>query len=162
MNRIEDLTPRTTDPAFGVAPYHRSNRVVPGRLLAGFYPASGDPGERAEELRALLDVGVQRIVNLTEDGELVDYEPELLVPANPMRMPGERHRHPIKGLKVPTVEAMVMATLDKIDAGVAARRCAYVSCRGGRGRTATVVGCSLARRGIAVGDDALALSKFAG
>jgi protein-tyrosine phosphatase len=45
--------------------------------------------------------------------------------------------------------------LDAIDQANAAGRVVYVHCWAGKGRTGTVVGCWLARHGLAVGDDAL-------
>lgn len=63
-------------------------------------------------------------------------------------------RHPIKDLSVTTPEGM-KGILDSIDQANEAGRIAYVHCWGGRGRTGTVVGCWLARHGIAEGDAAL-------
>jgi protein-tyrosine phosphatase len=45
--------------------------------------------------------------------------------------------------------------LDVIDSQLAQQRPVYVHCWGGRGRTGTVVGCYLARHGIALGEEAL-------
>ena len=50
--------------------------------------------------------------------------------------------------------------LDDIDGAVAAGRKTYLQCWGGRGRTGTVVGCHLARHGLAVGDEALAMVRY--
>ena len=46
--------------------------------------------------------------------------------------------------------------LDEIDHALAKNSPVYVHCLGGKGRTGTVVGCYLARHGIAVGRAALA------
>ena len=54
----------------------------------------------------------------------------------------------------------MQAILNDIDEGVEAGRKVYVHCWGGRGRTGTVVGCYLARHGLAVGDQALAMVKY--
>jgi protein-tyrosine phosphatase len=64
------------------------------------------------------------------------------------------HRKPIKDLGVPAREEM-KEILDIIDAAVGSDLPVYVHCLGGIGRTGTVVGCWLARHGIACGDAAL-------
>jgi hypothetical protein len=159
----------TTHPAFGVSlgviPFDRSYVVVPGRLLAGVYPASDDPAETTAKLRRLLKVGVEHVVNLTEPHEanwqgvaLVNYEPELTALAAEQGREIVCRRFPIRDLDVPTADWM-KTILDDIDEAVAAGRKAYLHCWGGRGRTGTVVGCHLARHGL-VGDEALALVRY--
>jgi len=150
----------TTHPAFGVSlgviPFDRSYVVVPGRLLAGVYLASDDPAETTDKLRRLLAVGVDHVVNLTEPHEanwqgvaLVDYVPELNAIAAEQGREIVCHRFPIRDLNVPPVATM-QAILDDIDEAVAA----------GRRTLSTVVGCYLARHGLAVGDEALALIRY--
>ena len=56
-------------------------------------------------------------------------------------------------MSVPSVEAMT-SILDAIDGAMEAGRTVYVHCWGGIGRTGTVVGCWLVRRGD-TGDEAL-------
>lgn len=150
----------------GVIPFDRSYWVVPGRLLAGVYPASDQPHEATDKLRRLLSVGVRHLVNLTEPTEtnwrgvpLLDYEPELTALAGQQNAVAVCRRFPIRDLDVPSVATM-KAILDDIDRAVAARRTVYVHCWGGRGRTGTVVGCYLARHGLAVGDRALNMVKY--
>lgn len=150
----------------GVIPFDRSYWVVPGRLLAGVYPASDQPHEATEKLRRLLSVGVRHLVNLTEPTEtnwrgvpLLDYEPELTALAGQQNAVAVCRRLPIRDLDVPSVATM-KAILDDIDRAVAAGRTVYVHCWGGRGRTGTVVGCYLARHGLAVGDRALNMVKY--
>ena len=103
--------------------------VVPGRLAAGPYPRDAD------ELRG---AGVDAFVDLTEEGELPEYAPQL----------GglEYRRAPIRDFGVPSVEEMeaILAALDDL---LARRRTVYLHCRGGVGRTGTVVGCYLVRHG---------------
>jgi len=160
----------TTHPAFGVGlnviPFDRSYVVVPGRLLAGVYPASDDPAETTKKLRRLLTVGVSHVVNLAEPHEanwqgvaLVDYEPELNALVVQHGQGIVCRRFPIHDLDVPTVATM-RAILDDINEAVAAGRKVYLHCWGGRGRTGTVVGCYLARHGLAVGNEAMALVRY--
>lgn len=160
----------TTHPGFGVSlnviPFERSYVVVPGRLLAGVYPASDDPAECTAKLRRLLAVGVSHVVNLTEPTEanyqgvrLVNYEPELTALAAERGQEIVCRRFPIRDLDVPSVTTMT-AILDDIDGAVGAGRRLFLSCWGGRGRTGTVVGCYMTRHGLAVGDEALAMVRY--
>ena len=156
----------TTHPAFGVGlgviPFDRSYVVVPGRLLAGVYPASDDPAETTAKLRRLLAVGVDHVEPHEANWQgvaLVNYEPELTALAAEQGREIVCHRFPIRDLDVPSVEAMA-AILDDIDRAVAARRRVLAHCWGGRGRSSTVVGCYLARHGLAVGNEALALIRY--
>lgn len=159
----------TTHPAFGVGlgviPFDRSYVVVPGRFLAGLYPASDDPAETTDKLRRLLAVGVDHVVNLTEPHEanwqgvsLVNYEPELTALAAEQGREIVCRRFPIRDLDVPSVKTM-RVILDDIAEAVAAGHKVYLHCWGGRGRTGTVVGCHLARHGLA-GDEVLALVRY--
>jgi hypothetical protein len=169
MKTTTDVHP-TTHPGFGVAlgviPFERSYIVVPGRLLAGLYPASDQEVETTEKLQRLLAVGVNHIVNLTEPHEanyqgvrLVNYEPELTDLAAEGGQDIVCRRFPVRDLDVPSVTTM-KAILDDID-GAAARGCrCFLHCWGGRGRTGTVVGCYLARHGLAVGNEALAMVRY--
>lgn len=160
----------TTDPGFGVdlgvLPFDRSYWVVPGRLLAGAYPGSENPEEATVKLKRLLDVGVSHVVNLTETCEanydglvLQNYTFELSFLAGAQGVPLVCRRHSIKDLGVPTVAEM-RAILDEIDQALGEGRTAFVHCWGGRGRTGSVVGCYLARHGLAVGDRALAMIRY--
>jgi protein-tyrosine phosphatase len=64
------------------------------------------------------------------------------------------NRRPVNDMDVPSLPEM-KEILDDIDAAIAAGRAVYVHCWGGLGRTGTVVGCWLARHGIARGKSAL-------
>jgi len=160
----------TTEPLYGVhlgiIPYERSYWVVPGRLLAGVYPASDSPKEATAKLQQLLAVGVGHVLNLTESKEanykglpLVDYVPELTALAQQRQRAITCRRLPIRDLDVPSVETM-KAILDDIDDATHSGRTVYAHCWGGRGRTGTVVGCYLARHGLAVGEQALKMVKY--
>jgi hypothetical protein len=112
--------------------------VEPGRLLAGRY---------VEDVDALLAAGVTLFLDLTEENELAPYVDRVSPPA--------RHvRAPIRDFSVPSREAM-QRTLDLLDGELAAGGLVYLHCRGGCGRTGTVVGCHLVARGMPA-DEALA------
>ena len=50
-------------------PFPRSYWVIPGKLLAGFYPGSKDPKEATTKLTALINSGIRHIINLMEPDE---------------------------------------------------------------------------------------------
>ena len=63
----------------------------------------------------------------------------------------------IKDLSVPTERQMVRI-LNQIDMCIN-EKTVYVNCWGGKGRTGTVVGCYLARHGMAAGSDVIDMIK---
>ena len=130
-------------------------------LLAGWYPGDLDAKRAHEKLRGLVGAGIRYIINLMEEDE-VDKKGNPFIPYHGqlMRMAAESGvdvtcvRIPIKDMSVPPRLTMARI-LDEIDQAIAHDLPVYVHCWGGRGRTGTVVGCYLARHGIAVGHDAL-------
>jgi hypothetical protein len=102
--------------------------VVPGRLAAGPYPRDLD------ELQA---VGIDAFVDLTEAGEL---------PAYGVGEGVEYRRTAIRDFGTPSADEMeaILAALEDL---LARGRTVYLHCRGGIGRTGTVLGCYLVRQG---------------
>lgn len=146
-------------------PFPRSYRVVPGRLYAGAYP--GDPDESIMEtkLASLLDCGIRRVVNLMEASEVdhhgrlfSDYTEKLRELAMERGGDASMARFSIRDVSIPS-RALMKEILDHIDRNITEGLPTYVHCWGGKGRTGTVVGCYLARHGIAVGKDALETIK---
>jgi protein-tyrosine phosphatase len=122
-------------------PLPESYWVRPGRLLAGPYPGSYRAEHTRPRLEALRDAGVTVCVDLTETGEMPPYAS--LLPE------GMTHRRlPIPDMDVP-IRAHMIAVLDTLDEVIAQGGTAYIHCFAGRGRTGTVVGCYLARHGVA-------------
>jgi protein-tyrosine phosphatase len=115
--------------------------VVPGRFLAGRYPAS-------EELQDLRAAGVDSFVDLTAPGE------EMLAPYEEDLAGASYRRFPVPDFGHPSPESMA-ALLDLLEDELGAGRVVYLHCRFGIGRTGTVVGCHLVRGGRS-GEDALA------
>ncbi len=131
--------------------------VAPGALLAGMSPSAEGILERRAKLQPLLSVGVRMFVNLMEEHELStagnsfrDYAATVreLEPAAEVR------RMPIVDVNIPT-PAFMREILDAVDAALAAGRPVYVHCRGGIGRTGTVVGCWMLRHKLATAETVL-------
>lgn len=142
-------------------PFERSYWVQPGRLLAGCYPGAPGAREATRKLQGLLDAGIRAVVSLMEPEE-TDHHGRAFRPYDETleRLAAERGvpvtclRLPIPDQCVPT-RATMRQILDTLDRLLADGLPVYVHCWGGKGRTGTVVGCWLARHGLAVGDDAL-------
>ena len=129
-------------------PFSASYWVIPGRLLAGQYPAAFDDASTRDKLARLADAGVNAYIDLTQPGEQLPY-------AHLLPDGATHQRFPIQDLGVPQSHARMTAILDAIDAGLQRGAVIYIHCYAGVGRTGTAVGCYLARRG-APGEPALA------
>ena len=119
---------------------------VSDRFLAGEYPRAKTGCDVFGKLEALLDAGVTLFVDLTEEGELLSYGGEL--------KSAEHRRFPIRDISIPRSTKQTAAILDAIDTHLSEGGVVYLHCWGGVGRTGTIVGCWLARRGYP-GDAAL-------
>ena len=146
-------------------PFSKSFWVQEPLLLAGAFPADSDVSLTREKIEALVRCGIRHVVNLTEADEVnyyglpfVPYEPILEELSEALGAPITNSRHPIGDMGVPTRHLM-KTILDEIDAHLARRTPVYLHCWGGHGRTGTVVGCYLARHGLAHGDQALEMIR---
>ena len=142
-------------------PFSQSYWVEPGRFLAGAYPGATDPLEMTAKLTGLVTLGVDMVINLMEATEqdsagkpYVSYMGELKKLARQQDYDLEILRFPVRDLHVPTRNSL-RNILDTIDQNLAGGGRVYVHCAGGRGRTGTVVGCYLMRRGRATPDNVL-------
>lgn len=145
-------------------PFDRSYWVA-GRLLAGCYPGDGNETETIRKLSGLLRHGICHFVNLMEPDEcdhsgnpFTPYEPIVKSIAGALNWEVSFRRMPIRDMDVPT-ESEMIRILDHIDEKLDSNIPVYVHCWGGRGRTGTVMGCYLARHGIAVGDDVIGIVR---
>ncbi len=122
------------------APISKSYWVVPGKLLAGGYPGAVDAGNAREKLTALVDAGVRSFVDLTERHELEPYDGILREIARERHLDLRYARVPVQDVSTPSADEMTRI-LAHISAEISAGRPVYVHCKGGVGRTGTVVGC---------------------
>lgn len=136
-------------------PNHQTYWVEPGRLLAGEYPGAPSPAAARAKLRPFLQAGVTDFIDLTESHELEPYEALLHEEATALGVTARYDRFPVRDVSVPRHPDEMRGILNAIDSALDAGRVAYVHCWGGIGRTGTVVGCYLVRRG-RTGDEALA------
>jgi protein-tyrosine phosphatase len=127
--------------------------VQPGRLLAGPCPGTD------AHLDALAAAGVTCLLNLQYPDEVNHAgEPfrDYTVPYT-KRLKGRQPlflRMPVRDYSVPDRAGMV-AILDALDGALRDGHTIYLHCWGGKGRTSTVVGCWLARHGLAAGQAAV-------
>jgi hypothetical protein len=144
-----------------IAPLARSYWVVPGKFLAGAYPGAKDMAEVRLNMLDILESGIRCLVSLMELNETENHL-FLFVPYGPivkaLAVGSETEvmllRYPVPDLGIPSREQMV-GILATIDGAIERGMGLYVHCRGGIGRTGTVVGCYLIRHGLATAANAL-------
>ena len=151
VDRMASSGPAT----IGERPLPNSYWVIPGRFAAGEYPGAKDPREAATRLRALLRSGIDHFIDLTtpQDG-LEPYIETAKREARGLGLSPGWERHAIADVSVPSSPEQMSSILNAIDAAMDDGRTVYLHCWGGVGRTGTVVGCWLVRRGH-TGDEAL-------
>lgn len=116
--------------------------------MAGNYPGSISTDEALNNLRWLLQNGINSFLDLTEEGEgnLPAYSDLLEIEAGKINSRVKYKPFPIRDFDVPTVPEMSQI-LKWITAGIADGDTLYVHCYGGKGRTGTVIGCYLVEQG---------------
>ena len=130
-------------------PLPNSYWVLPGALLAGEHPArqAATVADVRDQLRELMDAGIDSFVDLTMPDEFDSYEDALPPDVNYARRPIRDHGIPSRAEQMTEIVAHIERELQQ-------RRRVYVHCHAGIGRTGMVAGCLLIGRG-AGGDRAL-------
>jgi len=132
-------------PRENVPPLPNTYWVVPGRLLAGEYPASHSRADSMERLRRLLGAGVTYFIDLTEPGELAPYDTMLPTGKGASGRYVMYARKPIRDHSVPEAPELMAEILEYVERALEQGHIVYVHCRAGIGRTGTVMGCYLSQ-----------------
>ena len=136
-------------------PIPNSYWVLDGLLLAGEYPGNWYEDKAREKIAAIVGAGIRSFVDLSSpQNGLLPYNGLLRDYASEHGVILDYSHHPIRDMHVPKPEVM-RDILDVLDERVATGRPTYVHCKGGIGRTGTVVGCYLVRHGLSC-EEALA------
>lgn len=128
-------------------PFPDSYWVIPEKFLAGEYPGSTDERMMEHKIKRLLGIGVNHIIDLTQENEARPYFPTISEEASQLGIDFTYERRPIIDFYIPN-EAEMKETLDALDQALNNHKVVYVHCMGGIGRTGTVVGCYLVRHGM--------------
>lgn len=128
----------------------RCYTVLEKRFIAGGYPYNPGSDEPLETLRALIARNIDSFVDLTEEDELTHYHGKFIEITDKKIF---YSRFAIIDYSVPTNEEM-NAILAHINQSLTDNRNIYLHCRGGIGRTGTVVACWLKSQGMS-GEEAL-------
>lgn len=120
--------------------------VLPGKRGASVrYPGRVYRGDLDQDLRALAEAGIRRLILLVDDRELARWgDPAIVERGGAAGV--EVERHPMLDGAAPPDTASMDAILDSIRAARAGGDVA-VACMGGVGRTGTVVACALVAAG---------------
>ena len=144
-------------------PFYPAYWAIPGKLMAGCYPAVAGEGRTLERLEGLIEHGIDHIVDLMEAREMEWRGKPEWVYADRFRSLGKSLGKDVHVDQVGTQDGWIPSkkrmkkTLDYIDQAIREGGAVYVHCWAGRGRTGTVVGCYLARHGYARGRDILTM-----
>ena len=119
--------------------------VIPNQFLAGEYPRTQDEETSQEKIDALVNAGVTAFLDLTEADE--DLKPYAYFLETYQSKGITHQRFPIRDVSTPRSSILTASVLDAIDHHLKRGAMIYIHCRGGIGRTGTMVGCWLARNG---------------
>ena len=115
-------------------------------LFAGQYPGSSHRISHALKLVHIAELGVDSIINLMEEDELIRFTPYQMA-IRGLFPNFTVHSFPIRDMDVPT-RMHLEAILDTMDRDINANKKVYVHCWGGHGRTGTLIGSYLVRHGM--------------
>ena len=144
-------------------PFYPAYWVIPGKLMAGCYPAVADENRSRLRLEGLIEHGIDHIVDLMEAREMEWRGKAQWAYADRFISLGKILDKDVHVEQVETQDGWIPSknrmkkTLDYIDRAILEGGAVYVHCWAGRGRTGTVVGCYLARHGYARDRDILTM-----
>jgi protein-tyrosine phosphatase len=131
-----------------VRPHPNCYWLVPSRVLAGEHPGAVPGFAVAKTVEALLEAGIRRFIDLTEEHEPPsDYGAALEERATARRVRASHRRFPIPDCRVPS-DKLMAEILAAIHSALDASEPVYVHCYAGVGRTGTVIGCLLREHGL--------------
>lgn len=137
-----------SDVSFLPRPIPESYWVIPGQFLAGEYPGVPYfPELTRKRLDFFLSAGFNTFFDLTVAGETEPYEILLREQAACYNLTVSYTRFPIGDFGLPQLDQMT-TLLEALELVLSAGRKCYLHCYGGIGRTGTVIGCYLVRRGL--------------
>lgn len=132
----------------------RHYAVIPGALYAGEIPSALNDEERERKIACLSQLGITKIINLTEPNELNHrgiplqaYDEQATFHFEARGMELSCIRYPIQDLNIPSITQM-RSILNTIEQCITNGGKVYVHCWGGIGRTGTVIGCFLVQQAI--------------
>ena len=139
-------------------------RDVAGRLGMTLLPGKNGPGffqdydrDLPTDAATLREFGVTDLVVLVEDHELQQFQVTDIIEV--MASNGiDVIRYPIVDVSIPTDLVSFASLIDRIEALIRDGHFVTVVCRGGLGRTGTVVGCLLRQNGLD-GEAAIVLTR---
>jgi hypothetical protein len=134
-------------------PYEGAYFVTAFLLAGPSFITYGNAAATVSKVTALMNAGVGCIVSVCARGELILLD-EVATAIDLNEQFDHHHIFPIKDGGVPS-RGMMRTILDTIDEALDKGHKVFVHCVGGRGRTGLVVGCWLARHGVAVGEATL-------
>ena len=109
-----------------------------GIIYAGEYPGDKNAEIAKRKIEHMYHFGIRHFIDLTEEGELRPYAH--LLPSD-----ATYTRFPIKDCSAPTSVERVRRLLQRIEDFKKTNGYVYVHCRGGVGRTGTIVACYLSQ-----------------
>jgi len=133
--------------------------IEPGKVLGGPFPGHLDLAIARDGMARLLDLGIEVIVDLTEDEETNRRNEETYLPysdllkevAEEREITVSRKQFFVTEQKTPRSNDEMLEILNFVNEQVSQKRKVYLHCAGGHGRTGTVAACWLMCRGLAFG-----------
>jgi protein-tyrosine phosphatase len=141
-------------------PFPRSYWVHENKFMAGYYPGSQFPKQCEQNMQNLLACGIRCCINLMKQTEtgydyklFEPYEPVLKRSAADLGFEVSYYNIPITDIDIPSVQVMkdILKTIN--NSIYEKHQPVYLHCRGGIGRTGTVVGCWLIEMKLATPDN---------